>query len=128
MQRIRRAGKKPGIARYQGLWKTDPVPLSEYEERMIAEFERQFDPATDVDAPRQFSAGRVVQVGSVGAALGFVLMLLALPVNVLLSFAGFLLCFACAYWAVVGVQQGGWDQLMERHRQPIPRRRSTDQP
>ncbi len=95
---------------------------------MFAEFERQFEPGATVEPSRQFSAGRVVQFGAVGAALGFVLMLLALPVNVLLSFAGFLLCFACAYWAVVGVQEGGWDEVMARHRQPVPRRRSTDLP
>ncbi len=95
---------------------------------MIAEFERQFEPGTASEVPRQFSAGRVVQAGSVGALLGFALMLLALPVNVLLSFAGFLLCFACSYWAMIGIDQGGWDDLMQRHRRLVPRRRSTDLP
>jgi hypothetical protein len=47
---------------------------------------------------------------------------------VLLSFGGFLMCFACAYGLMIGVQQGGWDELMARHRRPVPRRRSTDGP
>ncbi len=104
------------------------MPLSEYEERMIAEFERQFEPGDLTEPSRYLSAGRVVQASAVGTSLGFVLMLLALPVNVLLSFGGFLMCFACAYGLMIGVQQGGWDELMSRHRRPVPRRRSTDGP
>lgn len=117
-----------GIARIGWLWETNGVPLSEYEERMIAEFERQFDPGISFEEPRHFNAGRVIQASAVGASLGFVLMLLALPVNVLLSFGGFLMCFACAYGVMIGIQQGGWDQLMAGYRSPVPRRRSTDVP
>jgi hypothetical protein len=102
------------------------MPLSEYEERMIAEFERQFSVEEPVELPTNLDARRVVQVGLVGVGAGFVIMLAALSISVLLSFAGFLLCFASAYWCWVGVRQGGWDQLMDRYRKPVPRRRSTD--
>jgi Protein of unknown function (DUF3040) len=104
------------------------VPLSEYEERMIAEFERQFDSDFSPAHTRNLSPRHVVQFGAVGAALGFALMLLALPVNVLLSFAGFLVSVAAAYWMMIGVQQGGWQDLSARYRRPTPRRRATDFP
>jgi hypothetical protein len=102
------------------------MPLSEYEERMIAEFERQFTVEEPTELPTNLDARRIVQVGLVGAGAGFVLMLTALSFSVLLAFAGFLLCFASVYWVSVGVKQGGWDQLVARYRKPVPRRRSTD--
>jgi hypothetical protein len=102
------------------------VPLSEYEERMIAEFEQQFVAPEPDELRHQLSASRVVQVGAVGVVLGFLLMLVALSVSVLLAFAGFLICFASGYWLTIGVQQGGWDDLSERYRRPTPRRRSSD--
>jgi hypothetical protein len=108
------------------IWKTERVPLSEYEERMIAEFERQFVASEPPEMRHQLSASRVVQIGVVGVSLGFLLMLLALPVSVLLAFAGFLICFASGYWLSIGVREGGWDDLAEKYRRPSPRRRSTD--
>jgi Protein of unknown function (DUF3040) len=102
------------------------MPLSEYEERMIAEFERQFTGEEPPELPPNLDARRVVQVGLVGVGAGFALMLASLSFSVLLSFAGFLVCFASAYWVSVGVRQGGWSQLVERYRTPVPRRRSTD--
>ncbi len=102
------------------------MPLSEYEERMIAEFERQFTVEEPAELAPHLDARRVVQAGLVGVGAGFVLMLASLSFSVILAFAGFLLCFASAYWVTVGVQQGGWDELVDRYRKPVPRRRSTD--
>ncbi len=114
------------IAVAQRVWKTDDVPLSEYEERMIAEFERQFVAPEPPELRGNLPASRVVQIGAMGVVLGFLLVLLALSVSVLLSFAGFLISFASGYWLTVGVQEGGWDDLSEKYRRPTPRRRSTD--
>jgi hypothetical protein len=103
------------------------VPLSEYEERMIAEFERQLsgDALPDLPTPGM-SAGRMVQFGLLATVLGIVAMVFLLPVTFVLGLFGFLAAFAGLYLTAVGVEAGGWDELRGPRKPSTPRRRSTD--
>jgi hypothetical protein len=103
------------------------VPLSEYEERMIAEFERQLsgDPAPEASAPG-LSPVRMVQYGLLASVLGLIAMVFLLPVTFILGLFGFLATFAGVYLAALGIEAGGWEQWRGPRKPSTPRRRSTD--
>jgi hypothetical protein len=100
------------------------MPLSEHEERILAEIERRLaeDDPRFVERARRASATerrvRRVRLAVVGFVVGFVL-LLGLTFHVALGIIGFALMFASVVIGVGAVSQGGTDDrgsFVERFR------------
>ena len=78
------------------------MPLSEDEQRILSEIERQFyeqDPAfaRGVSTTTLYShAGRNLKWATLGFVAGLVLMLASFAANLLLGFAGFVVMLVCA--------------------------------
>ncbi len=102
----------PSFARAKG-WKEPNVPLSEEEQRILQEIERNFydsDPAfaREVSTTTLYRhAGRNLKWAGAGFVAGLVILILGFTESVFLGFIGFLVMTACAFLFYVNLAKMG---------------------
>ena len=94
------------------------LPLSEDEQRILQEIEEQFyehDPAFARGVSSIYRpAVRSLKWSALGFVVGIVLLIAALSASVVLSFGGFLIMLASAFWferSLRKMGRVGWNQL-----------------
>jgi hypothetical protein len=94
-------------------WKGNSVPLSEDEQRILQEIERNFydsDPAfaREVSTTTLYRhAGRNLKWAALGFIAGLAILIAGFTQSVFLGFFGFLIMVGCAFWFYVNLAKMG---------------------